>query len=319
MSNHYLSYSATSGYGFGEYGYGGYGYGNGMISEREKALEREKKQWHLERTQYEEQWQKEQKRFKQRGWKWTGELWQRAARLNEREEEIIKREMELAEHEKEMARYEAALEEEKIKILEQYKRVKKLERQGKRREERIQQAKHRLQQQANEHFSVVYKTLQLGINRSLKLLHLHAIPFQWRLYLHQNRTLFQHRDMSLLLSLFHIAMIQLLLLREFNLFVQSSNLAITVLFWLDLAKSKLLDHSTPPLCQPWLFPKNTLFMAAPPHMRTRTSSAVVTQKDELSIKRLKTMRLRATAFLVQHPPTLKLPPPPLSKQSTSCR
>ena len=134
-----------------------------MISEREKALEREKKQWHLERTQYEDQWQKEQKRFKQRGWKWTGELWQRAARLNEREEEIIKREMELAEHEKEMARYEAALEEEKVKILEQYKRVKKLERQGKRREEWIQQAKYRLQQQANEHFSVIYKTLQLSV------------------------------------------------------------------------------------------------------------------------------------------------------------
>src|SRR5437762_7713340 len=126
--------------------------------------------------------------------------------------------------------------------------------------------------------------------------------------------------MSLLLSLFHIAMIQLLLLREFNLFVQSSNLAITVLFWLDLAKSKLLDHSTPPLCQPWLFPKNTLFMAAPPHMRTRTRSAVVTQKDELSIKRLKITRLQMSAFPVQYSLIRKLPPLPLlSKQSTSCR
>ena len=73
------------------------------ISERAKALEREKKEWHgywtkkeeqcqLEQKRKEEQRQKDEKRFKERGWKWRGELWQRAAQLNAREEEIAKRE-----------------------------------------------------------------------------------------------------------------------------------------------------------------------------------------------------------------------------------
>jgi len=133
------------------------------ISEKAKALEREKKEWQLYWTQKEEQCQLEQKEFKEQGWKWTGELWQRAAQLNAREEEIVKREEELVKREKELVMYETSLEEEKAKVLEQYKRVKKLERQGKRREDRIQQAKERLQQQANEHFSIVYQMLQLGI------------------------------------------------------------------------------------------------------------------------------------------------------------
>ena len=163
-SNQYTGYSPTSGYGNGRYGYSGYGsHGYVTISEREKALEREKKEWHVYWTKKEEQCQLEQKEFKERGWKWTGELWQHAARLNVREEEIVKREEELAKREKELAKHETSLEEEKEKVLEQYKRVKKLERQGKRREDRIQQAKQRLQQQADEHFSIVYQTLQLGI------------------------------------------------------------------------------------------------------------------------------------------------------------
>ena len=61
---------------------------------------------------------------------------------------------------KEVGKRERALEEEKAKVLEQYKRAKKLERQGKQREER---ARRQLQRQANEHFSVVYTTLQLGL------------------------------------------------------------------------------------------------------------------------------------------------------------
>ena len=190
-SNQYIRYSPTSGYGNGGYsnggyghsgygynqsgcgyggyngsGYNGYGYGNVAISEKAKALEQEKKEWQLYWTQKEEQCQLEQKEFKEQGWKWTGELWQRAAQLNAREEEIVKHERELAKREDDVRKQEAFLEEEKAKVLAQYKRVKKLERQGKRREERIEQAKRRLQQQANEHFSVVYTTLQLGI-RSL--------------------------------------------------------------------------------------------------------------------------------------------------------
>ena len=162
MSNTYGEYT---GYGYGGYGcgYGGYGYGTMTISEREKALEREKKEWHVYWTKKEEQCQMEQKEFKERGWKRTGELWQHVVRLNVREEEIVKREEDLAKREKELVKHETSLEEEKAKVMEQYKRVKKLERQGKRREERIQRAKERLQQQANEHFSIVYQTLQLGI------------------------------------------------------------------------------------------------------------------------------------------------------------
>jgi hypothetical protein len=138
-------------------GYSGYGYG---YVEREKALEREKEQWQLYWTQKEEQlqveqkqkeedWRLEKKKFEEQKWKQTGELWQKAAQLNVREYEITKRE-------KELAKREAGLDEETAKVLEQCKRAKKLERQSKRREERIQQ-------QANEHFSVVYTTLQLGI------------------------------------------------------------------------------------------------------------------------------------------------------------
>jgi hypothetical protein len=58
---------------------------------------------------------------------------------------------------------EKTLQEEKVQLLEQYKRVKKLERQGKRRETRIENAQQHFQQQANEHFSLVYTTLQLGL------------------------------------------------------------------------------------------------------------------------------------------------------------
>jgi hypothetical protein len=58
---------------------------------------------------------------------------------------------------------EKTLQKEKALLLEQYKRVKKLERQGKRREARIENAQQNFQQQANEHFSVVYTTLQLGL------------------------------------------------------------------------------------------------------------------------------------------------------------
>ena len=69
---------------------------------------------------------------------------------------------------KEVGKRENALEEETVKVLEQYRRVKKLERQGKRREERIEKAQQQLQNQANEHFSVIYTTLQLGL-KSLPL------------------------------------------------------------------------------------------------------------------------------------------------------
>jgi hypothetical protein len=176
MSNNFGNYN-RSGCGYGGYnenGYGGSGYGNVTISEREKALEREKKEWHVYWTKKEEQcqlkqkrkekqWQKHQEIFQERGWKWTGELLQSAARLNTREAEIERRERKLAKCEDELRTHEAILEEEKAKVMEQYKRVKRLERQGKRREERIQQAKQGLQHQANEHFSIVYQTLQLGI------------------------------------------------------------------------------------------------------------------------------------------------------------
>ena len=163
MSNGYNGYS-QSGYG---YGYGGNVYGNVTIREREKALEREKNEWNvywmkkeeqcqLEQKRKEEDWRLEKKKYEEQKWKWTGELWQKAAQLNVKESEIAKREKELAKH-------EADLDEETAKVLEQYKRAKKLERQSKRREERIQQAKQQIQQQANEHFSIVYQTLQLGI------------------------------------------------------------------------------------------------------------------------------------------------------------
>lgn len=164
------------GYGYGEYNYSGYCCGNGgyirEVQEREKALEREKEEWvsywkqkEEEQCQLEqkrkEELRKEQKKFEEQKWKWTGELWQKAARLNVREEGITK-------HEKKLAKCEADLEEEKVKVLEQYKRVKKLERQSKRREERIEKAKQQLQYHVNEHFSVVYTTLQLGL-KSLSL------------------------------------------------------------------------------------------------------------------------------------------------------
>ena len=78
---------------------------------------------------------KEQKKFEEQKWNWTGELSQRAAQLNAREEEIAKHERELAKRENDVRKQEAFLEEEKAKVLAQYKRVKKLERQGKRREQ----------------------------------------------------------------------------------------------------------------------------------------------------------------------------------------
>ena len=70
------------------------------MSEREKALnvEPEKLQRQLQ----------EQRRFKERGWTWTGELWQRAARLNAREADIMKRELELAKRENESSKLEAS-------------------------------------------------------------------------------------------------------------------------------------------------------------------------------------------------------------------
>jgi hypothetical protein len=58
---------------------------------------------------------------------------------------------------------ETTLQKEKAQLLEQYKQVKKLERQGKRREARIENIQQQFQQQANEHFSIVYTTLQLGL------------------------------------------------------------------------------------------------------------------------------------------------------------
>jgi hypothetical protein len=164
--NNYNGYG-NGGYGNDGYDNGGYGYSVGYgsvhrtILEREKALERENEEWVSYWKRKEEELRKEQKKFEEQKWKWTGELWQKAARLNVREEGITK-------HEKKLAKREADLEEEKVKVLEQYKRAKKLERQGKRREERIEKAQQQLQYQVNEHFSIVYTTLQLGLkSRSL--------------------------------------------------------------------------------------------------------------------------------------------------------
>ena len=163
--NNYNGYGnggyGKDGYDNGGYGYNGYGSGHRTILEREKALKREKEEWVSYWKRKEEELRKEQKKFEEQKWNWTGELWQKAARLNVREEGITK-------HEKKLAKREVDLEEEKVKVLEQYKRAKKLERQGKRREERIEKAQQHLQYQVNEHFSIVYTTLQLGLkSRSL--------------------------------------------------------------------------------------------------------------------------------------------------------
>ena len=163
--NNYNGYGnggyGKDGYDNGGYGYNGYGSGHRTILEREKALKREKEEWVSYWKRKEEELRKEQKKFEEQKWNWTGELWQKAARLNVREEGITK-------HEKKLAKREVDLEEEKVKVLEQYKRAKKLERQGKRREERIEKAQQQLQYQVNEHFSIVYTTLQLGL-KSLSL------------------------------------------------------------------------------------------------------------------------------------------------------
>jgi hypothetical protein len=95
------------------------------------------------------QWEKQRKHEETEIMEWTQQAKSFEARLRQREADLKKRELEL--------------EKEKAQLLEQYKRVKKLERQGKRREARIEDAKQHLQQQANEHFSTVYTTLQLGL------------------------------------------------------------------------------------------------------------------------------------------------------------
>jgi hypothetical protein len=156
MSNQYIGYSASG------YPYGGYDYINGM-------MEREKADWEREKELQHQQWlelrQQEWLKYEEDCEKW---IKKRYTLLRKREEELTLREQVIAKRGKEVGKCEKALEEETVKVLEQYKRVKKLERQGKRREERIEKAQQQLQYQVNEHFSIVYSTLQLGL-KSLSL------------------------------------------------------------------------------------------------------------------------------------------------------
>ena len=129
-------------------------------------LEKKRADWEQEKAQW-QQWQQEWTHYEERSRKWIKEqetlLKEREKEMITRTKEVEKHENELAKREKELAKHEAFLEVEKTKVMEQYKRAKKLERQGKRREERIEKAQQQLQHQANEHFSVVYTTLQLGL------------------------------------------------------------------------------------------------------------------------------------------------------------
>jgi hypothetical protein len=151
MSNQYLGYSASG------YPYGGYDYINGMMERETADWEREKE---LQHQQWLELRQKEWLKYEEDCEKW---IKKRYTLVQKREEEMALRERELAKWGNEVGKREKVLEEETVKILEQYKRAKKLERQGKRREERIEKAQQQLQYQANEHFSVIYSTLQLGL------------------------------------------------------------------------------------------------------------------------------------------------------------
>jgi hypothetical protein len=133
-------------------------------------------------------WEKQNEEWMKHAGEVHAQLYQRETELLKREAHLAKWELDLNKAEKaldeagrregerecererlqrqcelDLERTERALQKEKANSMEQYKRVKKLERQGKRREERIGKAQQHFQQQANEHFSVIYTTLQLGL------------------------------------------------------------------------------------------------------------------------------------------------------------